>query len=342
MRISPFFCIVSLALPGAALASESIPEVVATIGGAKITREDVMKVAGPQLAKIRQDEYNAVSEAVNRLIEERLVDAAAKKAGISIEDYLKREVEAKIPEPTQAQIAELYEQVKTQRNVQGKSLEEIRPQIVEYLKGNAGRETYEKLIGRLRTESNVVVNLEPPRVKVAEGGNPALGSSNAPVTIIAFTDYECPFCSRAEDTMVKILETYKDKVRVVVRDFPLDFHQNAQKAHEAAGCALEQGKFAAMHEKLFKNQRALQVPQLKQYAEQIGLDAAKFAECLDSGKRASEVSQDLADGSAVGVTGTPAFFVNGQLLSGALPFEDFAKVIDAELERAAKKSAKKS
>lgn len=342
MRISHLVCIASLALPGAALASESIPEVVATIGGAKITREDVLKVAGPQLAKIRQDEFNAVSEAVNRLIEERLVDAAAKKAGISIEDYLKREVESKIPEPTQAQIAELYEQVKTQRNVQGKSLEEIRPQIVEYLKGDAGRETYGKLIGRLRAESNVVVNLEPPRVKVAEGGNPALGATNAPVTIIAFTDYECPFCSRAEDTMVKILETYKDKVRVVVRDFPLDFHQNARKAHEAAGCALEQGKFAAMHEKLFKNQRALQVPQLKQYAEQIGLDAAKFAECLDSGKRATEVSQDLADGSAVGVTGTPAFFVNGQLLSGALPFEDFAKAIDAELERTAKKTAKKS
>lgn len=339
MICSRLVAVALLALPGVSLAAESVPEVVATFGDQKITKADLMKAAGPQLMKIRQDEYNALKQAVDGLIEQKLLDGAAKKAGLSVEDFLKKEVEAKAAAPTDAQISEFYEQVKTQRGVQGKSFEEVKPQIVDYLKGNSAREIYGKLIESLKTAAKVQVMLEPPRAQVAEGGNPALGPKAAPVTIVAWTDYECPYCSRAEATIVQVRETYKDKVRVVVRDFPLSFHQNAQKAHEAAGCALEQGKFEPMHEKLFANQRALQPAKLKDYATEVGLDVAAFSKCLESGKRAAEIKTDIDEGAAVGVTGTPAFFVNGQMLSGAVPFEDFARVIDAELARAASKSA---
>jgi protein-disulfide isomerase len=173
-------------------------------------------------------------------------------------------------------------------------------------------------------------------VDVSEADNPSIGDANAPVTIIEFSDFECPFCGRyVTQTYPQIKKDYVDtgKVRIVFRDYPLPFHSNAQKAHEAAECADDQGKFWDMHSKLFSNQQALSVADLKKYAGELALDQTEFDECLDSGKHAAEVQQDLADGSAAGVSGTPSFFVNGLLLVGAQPYSEFKKLIDAELAK---------
>jgi protein-disulfide isomerase len=173
-------------------------------------------------------------------------------------------------------------------------------------------------------------------VDVSEAGNPSMGDAKAPVTIIEFSDFECPFCGRyVTQTYPQIKKDYVDtgKVRIVFRDYPLPFHSNAQKAAEAAECADDQGKFWEMHSKLFSNQQALSVANLKKYAGELALDQTKFDECLDSGKHAAEVQQDLADGSAAGVSGTPSFFVNGMLLVGAQPYSEFKKLIDAELAK---------
>lgn len=160
------------------------------------------------------------------------------------------------------------------------------------------------------------------------------GDSDAPVTIVEFSDFQCPFCSRfytgaLGDIEKNYIET--GKVKLVYRDFPLSIHPDAQKAAEAAECAKDQGKFWEMHDELFENQASLSVASLKQYASKIGLDEDDFSECLDSGEKASEVQADFSDGTANGVSGTPTFFVNGQKLVGAQPYSEFEAAIEAAL-----------
>jgi protein-disulfide isomerase len=160
------------------------------------------------------------------------------------------------------------------------------------------------------------------------------GDENAPVTIVEFSDYECPFCERFySQTYSQIKSEYVDtgKVKLIFRDFPLGFHQNAQKAAEAAECAEEQDKYYEMHDKLFENGVTGGVTTFKTYAEQIGLDQNEFDVCLDSGAMADEVAKDMRDGQAAGVKGTPAFFINGELVSGAQPFSVFQQKIEAAL-----------
>ena len=172
------------------------------------------------------------------------------------------------------------------------------------------------------------------KVKVSADDDAFKGDKNAPVTIIEFSDYECPFCTRFyTQTLAQIQKEYIDtgKVKFVYRDFPLGFHQNAQKAAEAAECAGEQDRYFDMHDKLFENGVAGGVASFKKFAGQSGLNQGDFENCLDSGEMTSEVKKDFQDGQSYGVSGTPAFFVNGKLISGAQPFSAFKQMIDAEL-----------
>lgn len=162
------------------------------------------------------------------------------------------------------------------------------------------------------------------------------GDKNAPVTIVEWSDFECPFCGRFyQQTLPSITEKYikTGKVKLVYRDFPLEFHAQAQKAAEAAECAGEQNKYWEMHDKLFEKGVTGGVSSFKQYAKDLSLDTKKFDDCLDTGKMASEVQKDLQDGSAAGIRGTPGFIVNGQLVSGAQPFSAFEQVIEAALKQ---------
>jgi protein-disulfide isomerase len=159
------------------------------------------------------------------------------------------------------------------------------------------------------------------------------GDFNAQITLVEFSDFECPFCARHYPTLKKILEDYKGKVRLVYKHFPLSFHPNAQKAAEASECAVEQGKFWEYHDKIFENQASgLSLEKFKQWAKELGLDTSKFNDCLDSGKYAQKVQADYQEGLQKGVNGTPTTFVNGQPLSGALPYESFKQIIDSILK----------
>ncbi|HLC96180.1 MAG TPA: DsbA family protein [Candidatus Nanoarchaeia archaeon] len=171
-------------------------------------------------------------------------------------------------------------------------------------------------------------------MKALASNDPVEGDPNAPVTIIEFSDFECPFCGRFYgDTLGQIRSQYIDtgKVKLVYRDFPLSFHPNAQKAAESAECANEQGKFWEMHDMLFESGVQGGVATFKQYAANIGLNTATFNSCLDSGKYASETAADMNEGSAAGIRGTPGFIINGRLVSGAQPFSAFQQVIEAAL-----------
>jgi len=155
------------------------------------------------------------------------------------------------------------------------------------------------------------------------------GNINAPITLVEFSDFECPFCEKIYPTLNKILNDYQDKVKLVYKYFPLSFHPNAQKAAEAAECAAEQGKFWEYHDKLFTYQASgFSLDKFKQWAKDLGLNSAQFNGCLDSGKYASKVQTDFQEGQQKGVSGTPATFVNGQLVIGAQPYEVFKQIID--------------
>ena len=172
------------------------------------------------------------------------------------------------------------------------------------------------------------------KVNVEIGDSPVLGSKTAKVTIVEFSDYECPFCGRHfEQTYPQLKKDYIDtgKVQLVFKDFPLSFHPQAQKAAESARCAGEQGKYWEMHDKLFSNQQSLSVENEKKWAKELGLNTAKFDSCLDSGKYASAVQADSNYGQSIGVSGTPAFFINGKKLVGAQPYSSFQAAINAEL-----------
>jgi len=170
----------------------------------------------------------------------------------------------------------------------------------------------------------------------ATGDDPMKGSADAPVTIIEYSDFQCPFCARFwSQTLPQLQEEYIDtgKVKLIYKDFPLSFHENAQKAAEAGECADDQGMFWEYHDMIYENQNALSVSNLKSYAKDLGLDTSEFNDCLDSEKYEDEVKEDFKEGQAAGVSGTPAFFINGKSLVGAQPFSEFKKVIDAELAK---------
>jgi protein-disulfide isomerase len=178
------------------------------------------------------------------------------------------------------------------------------------------------------------VAFEPTRIDVEADGFPAKGPADAPVTIVEFSDFQCPFCSRLLPALGQVVEEYGNQVRLVFRQFPLSsLHPDAQKAAEASLCANEQGMFWEMHDAMFENQQALGVEQLKATARSLGVEGTDFDSCLDSGRFATEVAADLQAGRAIGVNGTPALFINGRFLSGAKPFEDIAELVDDELQR---------
>jgi protein-disulfide isomerase len=316
----------------AAPASEDAGQVVATIGDEKITLGDVDKKAGAQLAQVRQQIFDIRKQALDGLVMDRLVSAEAKKRGITDQELLKAEVEDKVPEPTDAQVQELYDQNKARLGDQ--TLEQVKPRIVAFLKQKGSAQRMEEFSNELKEAAKVQISLEPPRVSVPVPDTaPRFGSASAPVQIIEFSDFECPYCSRAANTVTEIEKKYGDKVSVVYRYFPLEFHPHAQKAAEAAACANDQGKFWPYHDKLFANQKALEPASLEQYASELGLDTAAFKTCLESGKNAPLVAADLEAGKSAGVQGTPGFFVNGRFLGGALPIDQFSAIIDDELSR---------
>jgi protein-disulfide isomerase len=318
--------------PGATKSAPGQP--LATVGDRTISQADVEQHIAARLVELDQERYEAVKQGLDELVAEELFTQEAKARNLTPEALEEQEIIGKIPEPSDADVQKVYDENKDR--LEGQSLETIKPRIVAYLKGQQGMQRREAYITELKAKHKTVVLLRPPVVEVAAAGRPEKGGKNASVTIIEFSDYECPFCKRAEGVVDQVMSAYGDKVKVVFRDFPLPFHANARPAAEAANCAAAQGKFWEYHGKLFANQAALSPDNLNSYATEIGLDQTKFAECVAQKPFAAAIDKDIADGQKVGVSGTPAFFINGRMLSGAQPFEKFKELIDEELATAGK------
>jgi protein-disulfide isomerase len=198
--------------------------------------------------------------------------------------------------------------------------------------GTKPADLYNKLIEE-GLKLNGAAPAEPAVQNIEVGTAPVLGPKNAPVTIVAFSDFECPFCGRVIPTLKQLEQDYKGKIRVAFKNSPLPFHQNAKPAAMAALAANEQGKFWEMHDKLFANQRALDRASLEKYAQEIGLNMNQFKAALDSNKFQAQLDADMAESTRVGVNGTPSFFINGRSVVGAQPVDAFKRIIDEELKK---------
>jgi protein-disulfide isomerase len=316
--------------------------VVAKIDGEAVTAGDLDEsVKGPLIrtdVEYLEKRQQLRSDGLEALINKRLIDKKAKAAGQPAEAFLEKEVFAKVQLPSDEEEKALYDQAVAN----GKELPpfaQVKDEIAQFVGARKREAALKAYTDGLRKEAKVETMLPPPVVpKIAvEAVGPSKGDANAPITIVEFSDYQCPFCGRAEPTVKAIVDQYKGKVRLVYREYPLPMHEYAQKASEAALCADEQGKFWEMHEKLFENQSALTIENLKSYAKGLALDTAKFDKCLDGGDKAKSVQASLKAGEDVGVSGTPAFFINGRPLFGAVPAERFKEIIDAELADGQKK-----
>lgn len=283
-----------------------------------------------QIAQVKQQVYDAKRGALEEVIGRKLEEKAANDRGLTVEALIKAEVEDKIAPVTQADIDQYYAQ--NQRNFGGQAKEAVSKQVEDAVKNTRIAQKKSEFRASLRGSTPVRTYLEVPRINVSLDDDPIRGTKDAPVQIVMFSDFQCPFCVRVETTMKTIKDTYGDKVAVTFRDYPLSFHQNAEKAAEAANCAHKQGKYWEFHDALFANQSQIAVPDLKKRAEEMSLNMADFNQCLDSGEMKDEIDRDMKEGISYGVTGTPASFVNGRFLSGAQPFENFKKVIDDELQ----------
>lgn len=306
---------------------------LASVAGKPILQGDVEAFAAAQLrqmeAEYQKSRRELIEQALDGLIQDRLLEAEAAAQGTTKDALLGAIAPAPV---TDAQIEAFYEENKARIP---NPKEQVLPQIRAYLEQQGQQTARQAYFAQLEGKHNVTMLLEPVRVAV-EAIGPSKGPANAPITIVEFSDFECPFCSRINPTIDQVMAKYGDKVRVVFRQFPLSFHANAEKAAQASLCANEQGKFWQLHDAMFANQRALGVDQLKAKAGELGLDAAAFGTCLDSGRHAATVKADIEAGSAAGVSGTPALFINGRFINGAVPFEQVADVIDDEVRRITK------
>jgi protein-disulfide isomerase len=311
-------------------ASGDSARVLAVVNGKPITEGELREKSAAQFSQLERDyqqqQYQLLQGQLEQMIQDRLLDAEAAARGVSKEQLL---ADLKPAEVTDAAVDAFYEENKA-RIPQPK--EQVAGQIKQYLEQRGQFEVREKLFKDLEAKYKVDMKLEPMRTEVAATG-PAKGPDSAPVTIVEFSDFQCPFCARLIPTLEQVKAKYGDKVRVVFRQFPLAMHAQAQKAAEASLCANEQGKFWEMHDAMFKNQQQLAVENLKAKAAELGLKAETFNSCLDSGKYVQQIQQDMEAGTAAGVNGTPALFVNGRFINGAVPLEQITEVVDDELRR---------
>ncbi|MFN2510376.1 MAG: thioredoxin domain-containing protein [Pyrinomonadaceae bacterium] len=314
--------------------------VLATVGGKPITAGVIIERLKPAIYKIRLSTYEVQREALERTINDLLLIAEANRRNVAPEEIVRTEISEKSHPPTEAEVEKFYAENK---NRIGKDLNSVRNQLAEYLQAQGRLQLEREMSAKLRKGAQVRLLISeplPPTQTISTDDDPSRGLATAPVTVVEFTDFQCPSCAAMHPVLEEVLKSYGDKVRFVVRDFPLAMHANARKAAEAANAAHAQGKFFEYAALLFKRQEALDVPSLKKYASELGLDRARFDAALDNGTFAAEVRRDIVDGEMYGIDSTPTIFVNGVILK-TLSAEDLRAAIDRSLSAPSTKTPTK-
>ncbi len=306
---------------GALLSGLNMPAstVLATVRGVPITAGTINERLKPIVYNLRVSTYRPQREALDQTIDDMLLLAEANRRGVGPEEIVRKEISDKLRPPTEDEIAKFFNE--NRASFKG-DLNSARNQIAAYLQEQNRFRLDGELSALLRKGANIRILLNEPAAPaqaVSVDDDPSRGPANAPVTVVEFTDFQCPSCAAMHPVLEEVLKTYGTKVRFVVRDFPLAIHPDARKAAEAANAAHAQGKFFEYAALLFKNQKALDVPSLKKYATELGLDRVRFDAALDGGKFAAEVKHDLAQGELYGVGATPTIFINGVMLTELSP-----------------------
>lgn len=317
--------------PGGASSIEALARVNDDVIGA----EDVERALGERLRKLEDQIYELKRRQLDALIAERLLAQEAARRGTTVAALLDAEVTAKVSLVTEQEVDAFYQENKAR--FRGDEAD-ARAQIRAYLQKQKLAAQRVWFVEELRSRARIEDHLQPPpvvRADVSIDGAPVRGEASAPVTLVEFSDFHCPFCRRVQTTLKELLDRYDGKLKLVYRDFPLDsLHPHARRAAEAARCAHDQGKFWAYHDALFANAPRASSEDLRRYAGQVRLDVEKFDACVLSGVHRATVQHDVDEGTRLGVNGTPAFFINGRLITGAQPLEAFVRLVEEELARA--------
>ena len=305
--------------------------VLAVVNDKQITMGDIETSLRPLIFNVQEQVYALRKQDLELKVNDTLLAQEAQKRGVTTRALLDAEVSAKVPRVTDAQAQEFYNQNKDR--ISGE-FAQLKPQIIQYVQEEKEQEATVAYAAQLRRAAKVEINLtapESPSFTIATDDQPVKGTAKAVVTIVEFTDFECPSCARQHPILDRIVSEFGDRVRLVVRDFPLSQHANARKAAEAAEAAREQGKYWEYAAVLFRNQSALGVDKLRQYASELGLDRARFDASLDSGKFAEKVQRDVMDGEKLGINGTPTIYINGKRVADN-SYESVKSAIEATLK----------
>jgi protein-disulfide isomerase len=322
-----------LARPAAAQEKTPAPlppaQPLATFGGEPVYESQLPANEEAQLRRMMQQVFAVQRRALQAVLDQKLVEAEAKKKGVTPEELVKTAVDSKVADPTEEQVSAYYLAHQGQIN---QSYDDAKAKLREALKTQEiqkARQLYVQGLMQIAVnDGQLVVLLRPPVIEVNPDPARVRGNPKAPVTIVEFSDFSCPFCQKSEAVLAELLAKYPDKVRLGYRDFPLrQIHPQAQLAAEASRCAVEQGKYWEYHDLLFASGEKLGRDDLLAGARTLKLDEQKFGECLSSGRYKPQIEQDFQLGSRLGVTSTPAFFVNGVFLDGAQPLSVFEKLI---------------
>lgn len=313
--------------------SDLAPAVVlATVAGRAITAGTINERLKPIIYNLRINTYLPQRQALEQTINDLLLLAEANRLSVPPEEIVRKEISEKLRLPTEAEVAKFFAENKT--SLKG-DLDSTRNQIAKYLQDQDQLRLEEEFSARLRKGATIRLLISEPTPlaqSVSVDDDPARGPVTAVVTVVEFTDFQCPSCAAMHPVLEEVLKSYGAKVRFVVRDYPLAQHAQARKAAEAANAAHAQGKFFEYAALLFKRQKALDVPSLKKYATELGLDRVRFDAALDGGKFADEVKHDVAEGNLYGVESTPTIFINGIVLR-ELSSEGLRAAIDRALPK---------
>lgn len=325
-------CVLFAGPAAAQTVSASQPkQAVATVGGQPIYEEDLAQATQGQLSYLRNQEFEIRRKALDGLIEQKLLETAAREKGLTTDKLMDQEVNSKVSDPSDAEVEGYYYGLRVAR-----PLSEVKTQLRESLRQAKIQQARQEYLKSLRDQYKAVVLLQRPRVEVAFDPARVRGNPRAPVMIVEFSDYQCPYCRSVEPTVKEVLAKYGDKVSFSYRDFPLTaIHSQAMIAAEASRCALEQGKFWEYHDQLFVSSK-LEKDSLVEYARGLKLNDKQFESCVNSEKYKAEIGKDQEDGTKAGVNGTPGFFINGVELSGAQGRDAFERIIEEELARKSK------
>lgn len=300
--------------------------VVAEIDGTKLTLADVEHRRPNGLFQARNAFYDTTRKVVDEVVSDYVLEKQAKAENLTVEQLLERHVNSTIDkDPPEEALRVYYEGVDTTE-----PYEAVRGQILDALRQRRLAKAKAAYLKSLLAASKITIHVGAPRAQVALKDTPVRGSKDAPVLVVEYADFECPYCQQAQPALDKLEAEYKGKMALAYKDTPLPMHPHAQKAAEAAHCAGTQGKYWEYHDLLFKSQQ-LEIPQLKEQARQLKLDGAAFDKCLDSGEQSKLVNVQLAEAQSLGLQGTPSFFINGRFFSGSLSYEALRGIVEEEL-----------